>query len=286
MPQAGPPSLAHATQAIVARAGLGWVIFIATTLAYWLLATEGRFNWFAPVLLAAGLWLWFFGVKDRRDFQAIDRLIRGENPRQGQWTALAGTARPIDPAEGDILACHFRSYDRLRGAGQSRPSYRLHFEGVYMVPFGIETAGTLVPVLGFPDLTHTGRDPLDNDILAAAKAAARRPPRWMPKALVRELAIAGRVTRLQDCVRYLDTDPSAEGKLDSKALRRGEAVCLFGLWRDGTLRATHRRAGGLPLYKGTPEAVHADLKDTAKGFLIFGAILIAAAAALALWSFL
>ena len=148
MPERDTIGLKQAVQSILARTGLYWVAVIVVTLAYWQIATEGRFNWFVPLLFAGGLWLWLFGRADRADFQAIDRLKRGVAPREGQWSAVHGIATHADAADkeaSDILACRFQSFDRLPARGQSRPGYALRYDGFYMIPFGLDTGAALVP---------------------------------------------------------------------------------------------------------------------------------------------
>ena len=284
------PILKLALQTVLARTGLFWVALIVPTLIFWFLGPEGESSWIAPILLAAGLGLLIVGLKDRADHAAMERLARGDAPRNGQWSAVHGWAIALetsdDPTENQILACRFQSYDRyLNKEGEKR--YSLRYDGFFLAPTGVENNGTTTRLMGFPDLLHTEKEGLTSDILTRAKAAAAPNPAYLPTFLAREFVLSRRDDRFEESISYGNAEPnSTEGKLDCWILRAGDEVCVFGHWRDGALYPSYRRGRGLPVYEGSIEAVLADLRGTAKGFLIAGGAFLILAFGLAVWSLL
>ncbi len=278
-------SLGAAALAVIRRAGpLVGATLLLTVIYYWL-GPHRDASFFVPPMIFAGLWLLVLGRHERADRAAMVRLR--EPWTEGRWTAVCGTAVPLDDAPGDVLAVRFEVYDtQARGSrsGGGDRLLRCRYDGFYLVPFGVDTGEGAVPVRGFPDLIATDDRPIANDILVAAKAAATPTPRWLPKSVARELVLSGVADRVQISLKYGNDPETARGKLVSRVLRPGDEVCIFGVWRGGTLCASPARPRGLPVYFGPPDEVARDLGLTSKILAWLGGILLAGAAALATWT--
>ncbi len=278
------PTVAAAMLAVAARNVLllGGTLFIS--LVYFWLEPAGSATWIVPIAVFAGLWLVLFGLNDRADHRAI---LETGHPRPGQWAAVCGTARALEKVSGDILACRFQVFDEQRGI-QDKQSKNLscRFDGFFLTPTVIETENGNVALGGFPDLIHLDKTPLSNELLVRAKAAAEVCPPWVPKSLARELALAGIADSAETSLRYGVAEEASAGTTKSWVLRPGDQVCVFGLWKDGTLVRSRNRPRGLPVYVGSRETVRERLEGDSNAFLIMGAVFLLAAAGVAGWSFL
>lgn len=263
--------------------------------AYFLLVPDGQGSFFVPVLVFVGVGLLLWGRKDRADLLAVRELLAGSPHRPGRWTAVAGTATELEPApdamlEG-ILAGRLEVFDRVRSAnrGSIRPSssgkmLERRYDGFFLRPSGIDTGTDTVRLSGFPDLVHTDKAPLPNDLIVGIKRGARLSPRYLPAALARELLLADVDGRINACLRYGQHGETSEGTSKSWLLRPGQRVCVFGIWRDGALCRARHRPRGLPVYNGTAEEVRERLAGDSAAFFIIGGIVLAAAMTLALWT--
>ena len=61
-------------------------------------------------------------------------------------------------------------------------------------------------------------------------------------------------------------------------------ACILGVRDNGTLRRSINRPGGMPVYRGSVDDVPEKLEGDTKALSIFGGVLIAAPAGLAIWS--
>lgn len=291
MAQAGAPAnlaLVAAIRVIAARNAVLIGATLLISLIFLWLNPVGAPVWIVPILVFAGLWLVMFGLKDRADYRAMQR---NGPPQPGQWTAVCGTARALERAEGDILACRFQVFDEESGmrreiGGTRSKSSTCRYDGFYLVPTGIETENGTIPLAGFPDLIHLEKAPQPNDLLVRAKAAAYDCPRWLPMPLAREIILSGIRDRVETSLHYGKEEEASQGTTKTWILRPGDRVCIFGRWNDGALTSSKNRPRGLPVYRGTAEAVRAKLSGDSSAFLILGAIFLAIALGLAIWSLL
>ena len=285
-----PPNLAlvAAIRVIVARNAVLIGLTLLISLVFLWLGPVGILALIVPILVFAGLWLVMFGLKDRADFQAMQK---SGPPRPGQWTAVCGTARALEKTEDDILACRFQVFDEEREmdnepGGTRSKKFTCRYDGFFLVPMGIETENGTIPLAGFPDLVHLDKEPLPNGLLVRAKAAAHDCPKWLPMPLAREIILSGIGDRAQTCLHYGKEEEASQGTIRSWMLRPGDQVCIFGRWNDGALTSSKDRPRGLPVYKGDAETVRAKLSGDSSAFLILGTIFLVIAMGLAIWSLL
>lgn len=88
-------------RAIMARNALLLETTIVISVGFLWLGPNGNAVWTVPILVFVGIWFVLFGLKERADFQALQRTGQ---PKSGQWTAVWGTAQALEKIEGDILA--------------------------------------------------------------------------------------------------------------------------------------------------------------------------------------
>lgn len=285
-----PPNLAlvAAIRVIVARNVVLIGLTLLISLVFLWLGPDGILVLIVPILVFAGLWLVMFGLKDRADYQAVQKT---GPPQPGQWTAVCGTVRALEKTEDDILACRFQLFDEERGirnetGGTRSKNFRCRYDGFFLVPMGIETKNGTIPLAGFPDLIHLDKTPLPNGLLVRAKAAAYDCPKWLPMPLAREIILSGIGDRAQTCLHYGKEGEASQGTIRSWMLRPGDQVCIFGRWNDGALTSSKDRPRGLPVYQGDAETVRAKLSGDSSAFLILGTVFLVIALGLAIWSLL
>ena len=260
---------------------------VALSVLYYALV-PGDGNFLVPILIFSGLWLVLFGLNDRHDHRASERLV--QPPSNGQWTAVCGTAQPLQDAPGDILACWFQVFDKVSmskgGGGSGSERIQCRYDGYYLVPTGIRSAQGTVRLAGFPDLVHLDKVSLDTDMIARAKAAAYPVPSYLPKSVARELVLSKIRGSAETSLKYGTAPEAGRGSIKSWVLRPGDDVCVFGTWRDGELHPHRSRPRGLPVYSGNQDSVRERLVGDSRAFLWVGGVVLAAAACLAAWSFL
>ncbi|MCP5313173.1 MAG: hypothetical protein H6955_06440 [Chromatiaceae bacterium] len=282
-----------ALRAAIAHYGPFVVLVLAIVGLSWVLDNYlGTVAFFLPLLIAAGLWLIKQGLRDKADHDAIERSLGVESPEPGQWTAVCGRARALQPdAEtpfSDVLAFRYQVFDEERGARTAGERTSKHmtcrYDGFFLVPTGIETPAGTIRLSGFPDLIHLERRSLPAGVHERAHASAQLSPRLLPKFLARSLFLAHVRDRIEGYIRYGDEPESSEGTCKSWLLRPDEQVCVFGVWRDGALYPGSGRSRGLPVYAGTADEVRQRLKGDSSAFFVIGAIIIAGGLTWALWS--
>lgn len=275
-----------AIRAIIARNAMLVGATFAISLGYILLDPVGQPVWIVPILVFIGLWFILVGLKEREDQRALQQ---SGPPKSGQWTAVCGTARALENAEDDILACRFQVFDIERGISRDDGNRSKHltcrYDGFYLVPTGIETQHGTVRLFGFPDMVSTEKASLPNGLLDRAKKAAFFSPLMLPKPLAREIILAGIHDRVEMSLHYgIDDETVTRREIKSWMLRDGEDVCVFGYWNDGTLTTAKNRPRGLPIYKGSVEAVREQLNGLGSAFLVIGAVFLSIASGAAIWS--
>ncbi len=266
------------------------ITIIVVTVIFYQFDPIGGPAFFAPIVFAAGLWLVLFGFKDKADHRAMLAHFQG-TPKDGQWAVACGKAVALEPGDDDTLAVRFQVIDEIvgqssSGSGTRSKQLKVTYDGFYLVPTGIKTESDTVRLAGFPDLLHTDKRPMSNDMIVAAKAAAIQARLIVPKPVIRDLAMEGARERIEISIHYGFEPESTEGSITSWMLREGEDVCVFGRWKDGALTPDRRRPRGLPVYTGTEAEVCERLGGDSQSFLIVGVVVIAIAAGLAVWSLL
>lgn len=290
MASSGEDQVFTAVRAVIRQARPFWGPVIVITIVYWLFGATGFLSWLAPIAFAAGLWLVRASMFERSDFRALLALKHGDLPQQGAWTAVGGKAVSLEPDPvveiHNVLAYRFRI---VTGSRKGAPRVRqglmpLRCDAFFLAPTGIDTSNSTVMLAGFPDLTSSGKRGLPNDLLVEAKAKSEHSPRLLPPVVVREIILSSVYDRIDMVVQYDAYGLDEGGEMESYMLRPGEEVCVFGIWDKGTLRRSINRPGGMPVYRGSVGDVLEKLEGDTKAVAIFGGVLIAAAAGLAIWS--
>lgn len=275
-------------RAIIARNALLLETTLVISLGFLWLEPGGHAVWIVPILVFVGIWFVLVGIKERADYQALQRT---GPPKSGQWTAVWGTAQALEKIEGDILAYRLQILDVIRRRsedfdGDNKESKKnvCRYDGYYLVPTGINTQNGTVRLIGFPDLTFMDKISLPSDFLTRAKDTAYDSPTWLPKPLAREIILAAIHDRVERSLHYSSTDKADKSITSSWILRDGDEICIFGYWKDGTLTTAKNRPRGMPVYKGSVEEVREHLSGLGNAFLVIGAVFLSIALGTAIWS--
>ncbi len=281
IPDVAPvPSLENAIRAVAMR-NMSWLgSALLISVVFLLLGPGGAAAWLVPVLVFAGIWLVLQSRHERADYQAIRK---SGQPRSGQWVAVCGRAQPLEQSDSDILAYRFTVNGHVP-TSEGKGILKTCYDGFYLQPTGIETANGMVPLAGFPDLSHYHERSLPDDMVESAKAAATQCPYWMPSYLGCEIALSGVRDRIETSLSYEDSSRASRFETKSGVLSTGDQVCVFGYLRNGALCPSHQRPRGLPVHAGTAQQVREHLADTSKFVLGLGVILLVIALGMAVWS--
>ena len=277
---------------LILRRLMFWGPFFLVVAIYFALGPEGNaVVLVVPALLLGGLSLLNHSYDQHRNAAAVRRLLAGIPPRNGQWTAVYGTARALEPqsAAGNrgILAFDHRAYDTERTFGQvggrNRDLTIVLFVARYLAPTGIKTDQGMVRLMAFPDMFEMELSDLPADIAQSVESSAAWAPRFPPRSVLIEGLLGRRTDRLAAYLRYEEKFKPGMGERKSRVLRDGDRVCVFGVWRNGELGRSLRLPRGLPVFAEPPDELCEELGDVSKGLVILAGSLLAAALALAIW---
>ncbi|MCP5087280.1 MAG: hypothetical protein GY952_10815 [Rhodobacteraceae bacterium] len=278
------PSIGAAYFSVIRRAlPLAIGTLVLSVIYFWLGPYRGP-TFFFPLLIFAGLGLIWLSQAHKNDHRAMMRI--DEPPVEGQWTAVAGVLVPTEGDE-DPLAVRFKVFYPLKhetGSRHREPRLCCRYDGFYRVPMGVDTGKSVVPLLGFPDIENTLKRPMSDEMLKSAQAAATLCPRNLIRPVAQEITRSRVTDRVETILKYGDEPHETKVRTDSWTLKTGDEVCVFGLWKNGTLRRAENRFSGLPVHMGTAEHVRKDMGDLGKGFVWFAAVVFGLAAILAVYS--
>lgn len=275
------------------RRVLFWVPFLSVVAGYFALGPRGdAFYVFVPALLLGGYALLHHSYDQTRNARALQRCIAGTEPRKGQWTAICGRLEALDPDNADwgpeILAFTHAAHRTGRTFGKvggiNRDQRRLMFIGRYQAPMGIGTSYGPIRIMAFPDLSDVEPSDLPPEIARAIEEQGIWAPRFPPRSILRERILGRRSDRLSAYLRMEEDFEPGTTETTSRVLRAGDDICIFGIWRNGTLERSPRMTDGLPVLPGTAEQAMEKIGDLGRGLLMVAGFLLAVALVLAIWS--